>query len=204
MQDFHNLDVWHKAHQLTLDVYKATETFPSVERSIMILPGTTFAIEGDPPLRAFLEDVALALGGRPLSLKPGDRVLYHASAVMACGLMVTLVKLATDLWKTMGFQREDALKALLPLLRGTVESMEVLGVLRALTGPLTRGDVSIIRKHLEALKASAPEVMPIYCHLALAQLPMAIEKGVLVDATAKEFRALLVGYLHREPSLLLP
>ena len=31
MKDFRNLQVWHKAHQLTLDVYKATARFPRSE-----------------------------------------------------------------------------------------------------------------------------------------------------------------------------
>ena len=31
MQDFRNLEVWHKAHALTLDVYRSTRTFPAEE-----------------------------------------------------------------------------------------------------------------------------------------------------------------------------
>jgi four helix bundle protein len=31
MRDFRELKVWHKAHQLTLDVYSATKTFPRDE-----------------------------------------------------------------------------------------------------------------------------------------------------------------------------
>ena len=180
------------------------QTFSSVEEAVKALPGTTFAIEGEPPIGAFLENAALALGGRPLFLKPGDRVLYHASAVMACGFTVTLAKLATDLWKALGFQRENALEALLPLLRGTIESMGSVGIPQALTGPLARGDVGTMRKHLDALEANAPEVVLVYCHLALAQLPIALEKGNLAHDTAKEIQALLERYLHKETSLLLP
>ena len=31
MQDFKKLEVWRKAHELTLDVYRATESFPRTE-----------------------------------------------------------------------------------------------------------------------------------------------------------------------------
>jgi four helix bundle protein len=31
MQDFRNLEVWNKAHNLTLDVYRLTEHFPRTE-----------------------------------------------------------------------------------------------------------------------------------------------------------------------------
>ena len=32
MQDFRNLDVWKKAHELTLSVYRASKSFPDDER----------------------------------------------------------------------------------------------------------------------------------------------------------------------------
>ena len=32
MQDFRNLDVWQKAHELTLSVYRASKSFPDDER----------------------------------------------------------------------------------------------------------------------------------------------------------------------------
>jgi len=31
MQDFRNLEVWNKAHKLTLEVYRLTESFPRTE-----------------------------------------------------------------------------------------------------------------------------------------------------------------------------
>jgi four helix bundle protein len=31
MQDFRNLEVWNKAHDLTLDIYRMTESFPRTE-----------------------------------------------------------------------------------------------------------------------------------------------------------------------------
>jgi four helix bundle protein len=31
LRDFHHLDVWHKAHAFTLDIYRATESFPKSE-----------------------------------------------------------------------------------------------------------------------------------------------------------------------------
>ena len=32
MRDFRDLQVWQKAHRLTLDVYRATRSFPTEER----------------------------------------------------------------------------------------------------------------------------------------------------------------------------
>lgn len=176
------------------------QTFSSLDESMRNLSGTTCAIEGGPVSRAFLESVALDLECRPLFLKPGDKALYHASALMACGFTVGLVKLATDLWKGMGFSQEEALAALMPLLRGTVNSLESVGLPQALTGPFARGDVGTVQKHLEALAAKAPEAVPVYCELGLAQLPLAVEKGALDVETANQIKSVLESYLHREPS----
>ncbi len=171
------------------------QTFSSVEDAINSLPGATFAIEAEQPLRAFLEEAALALGGRHISLNPGDRLLYHTSAVMTSGFTVTLLKLATDLWEKLGFSRHEALTAMLPLLKGTVKGLESVGIPNALTGPLARGDIGIIEKHIEELERRAPEVLPAYCQLALAQIPIAIDKGSLRTSAAKRIQTLLEARL---------
>lgn len=197
-----SLDVLEPARRqgAIVGTFHPLQTFSSLDEATKNLPGTTCAIEGGPVSRAFLENVALDLRCRPLFLKPGDKALYHASAVMVCGFTVGLAKLATDLWGSMGFSQEEALAALMPLLRGTVNSLESVGLPQALTGPFARGDVGTVQKHLEALVAKAPEAVLAYCELGLAQLPMAMEKGGLDIETAHRIKAVLESYLHREPS----
>ena len=60
----------------------------------------------------------------------------------------------------MGHTRELGLEALIPILRGTVDSLEAQGIPGALTGPISRGDLGTVRKHLEALDAHAPSLDP--------------------------------------------
>ena len=59
--------------------------------------------------------LALGIGGRPLSMEPEDRALYHASAVLCCGYLIVLGKAAADLWQEMGIPRDEALSAIRPL-----------------------------------------------------------------------------------------
>jgi predicted short-subunit dehydrogenase-like oxidoreductase (DUF2520 family) len=119
-------------------------------------------------------------------------VLYHAAAVFACNYAVALVGLATELWQTFGVSREEATQALLPLLRGTVSNIERLGLPRCLTGPIARGDIGTIRKHLVALGDSMPSLVPVYCELGLATIPIALHKGGIDEERAEELRKLLV------------
>ena len=154
------------------------QTFATAEGAARDLGGTAFGIEADAPLREELEAMARALGGRPIRLRAEDRPLYHASAVAVCGLLTSLVGLSAKLWS--GYASPDeGLQALLPLVRGTLDSLERDGLPTAMTGPLTRGDETTVASHLGALEAASPELLPIYCRLSLAALPLARAKGGL-------------------------
>ena len=46
------------------------------------------------------------------------------------------------------------IEALLPLVRATLDNVDELGADRALTGPVARGDLDTVRRHLDALPES--------------------------------------------------
>lgn len=167
------------------------QTFASVAHAIENIPGSTFAIEAEEPLLSTLEEMASALEGSWVRLGAGDKVLYHAAAVIACNYFVTLVKLATDLWQTFGVSSEKATKALLPLLRGTLNNIDNVGLPNCLTGPIARGDIGTIMKHLDALERAAPDVLSTYRELGLQTIPVALAKGKIDEGRAAELRTLL-------------
>ena len=100
------------------------QTFANIKQAIANLPGSTFAIEAEEPLLTTLKEMAEKLSCRWIELKAEDKVIYHAAAVIASNYLVTLVKLADDLWETFGIPREQATQALLPLLKGTLNNIE--------------------------------------------------------------------------------
>ena len=167
------------------------QTFASVKQAIDNLPGSTFAVEAEEPLRSTLKKMAGDLNGYSIELKASDKVLYHASAVVACNYFVTLVKLSTDLWQTFGVSRKDAVRALMPLLKGTLNNIENVGIPNCLTGPIARGDAGTVRKHLSALDKSAPAVAKIYRQLGLETVPISLDKGKIDQTTAKELKDLM-------------
>lgn len=167
------------------------QTFASITHAIENIPGSTFALEADEPLETTLKEMAIALQGRWIALKPGDKVLYHAAAVFACNYLVTLVKLATDLWQTFGASPSEATEALLPLLRGTTNNLQNVGLPNCLTGPIARGDAGTIRKHLTALKSKAPQLLSAYQEMGRQTIPIALAKGRIDQHQAKELEALL-------------
>ena len=161
------------------------QTFASAEQATRNLPGSAVAIEAsDPALESTLEAMADALGGRPLVLR-GDKALYHASAVIACNYLVTLLDVAAGVWPHLGLSKEDGLKALLPLVRGTIENLDAIGLPNALTGPVSRGDVGTIERNIAALSEHAPETAALYVELARRTIPIARAKGTLSEDAAK-------------------
>jgi len=169
------------------------QTFASIDQAIENLPGSTFAIEAEEPLRDILTDMAIALKGDWVYLTAEDKALYHAAACIACNYFYTIVKLATDLWQNFGKSTAEATKAYLPLLHGSVNNIGNVGFPHCLTGPIARGDLATIRKHLAALEKYAPDMLPLYKELGFWTIPIALAKGTINESTAKELRALLKG-----------
>jgi predicted short-subunit dehydrogenase-like oxidoreductase (DUF2520 family) len=167
------------------------QTFSGIEQAIENLPGSTFGIEADEPLKSTLTQMASALEGDVVYLTSEDKVLYHAAAVMACNYFTTLVKLATDLWTHFGKTSADGIKAYMPLLRGTLSSIEKVGFPKCLTGPIARGDVATIRRHTTALGKYAPEILPLYQELGRFTIPIGLAKGSLSEGNAAELKTLL-------------
>ena len=167
------------------------QTFASVNHAIENIPGSTFAIEAEEPLLSTLQKLAADLGGEWVRLSAGDKVLYHTAAVIACNYLVTLVKLATDLWQNFGASPQQATKALLPLLRGTLNNIDNVGIPDCLTGPIARGDSGTVAKHIVALEQSAPGILTTYRELGLQTIPIALAKGKIDENEAKELTGLL-------------
>ena len=170
------------------------QTFASLQQAIDNMPGSTFALEAEEPLLAELKEMATALGGNWVVLKASDKVLYHASAVIACNYLVTLVKLAGDLWQTFGVPPPQATRALLPLLRGTLHNIENVGIPQCLTGPIARGDIGTINKHLDALTDTTPHLLPTYRELGLQTVPIALAKGKIDQSKARELETALKSH----------
>ena len=91
------------------------------------------------------------LDGTTLTVPVARRPLYHAAAVVASNYLPVLLALAARLLVLAGVDEDEAIPALLPLMRGTLDNIAELGLAPALTGPISRGDVETVRLHLGTL-----------------------------------------------------
>lgn len=131
------------------------------------LDGVIFSIEGAPAARATAQEIARSLGGTPVIISANDKPAYHASGTIVAGHALSLVESATQTLMKIGFTRNRANQALLPLIRQMLDNYESLGPHAAWTGPLSRGDYATISKHVRALRRFPREFQDAYGALAL-------------------------------------
>jgi predicted short-subunit dehydrogenase-like oxidoreductase (DUF2520 family) len=131
-------------------------------RRVPALEGVVFAVEGSPPALRLARHIVRALGGIDVQVHGRNKPAYHAAAVFAAGHALAVVEAGTRMLVSLGFTRRQAARALLPLVRQTLDNFELLGSRAAWTGPLERGDHGTITLHAEALKDFPAEYREAY------------------------------------------
>lgn len=160
------------------------------------LEGAAFAVSGQDWLQGYLETMARELGGHPVIIPDAQRPLYHAAAVMGCGYLAVLLHAAMELAQAAGFDREQAMAALLPLSRATLDNIATLGIPASLTGPAARGDLPTLQAHLQAIARARPELADLYLTLTQASLNLTAPIGDDSSAAA-EIRRMLRQFSRR-------
>jgi predicted short-subunit dehydrogenase-like oxidoreductase (DUF2520 family) len=205
MSGAHSLDLLKGAR--TTGAYRAVlhplQSIASREQGIKTLPGSYFRIEADPAAQTGARDIVTALGGLEFKLPKWNpdkdsTALYHAGAVAVSNYFVALIDYGLKFYQALGADKQMALKAVLPLIRGTLHNIETLGVPDALTGPILRGDMQTVRDHLEAMQKRTPELMDLYRELARQTVAMAKERGSITKDTADQLLNLVDRYADRK------
>jgi predicted short-subunit dehydrogenase-like oxidoreductase (DUF2520 family) len=153
-------------------------------------------VEADPEARVIARELVTALGGRELALPKwspdkDSAALYHAGAVAVSNYFVALVDYGLMFYQALGAEKHEALKAVLPLIRGTLHNIETLGIPDALTGPIMRGDAQTVRDHLHAMQMRTPELVSLYKVLARQTVSVARDRGSINQEVARELLSLV-------------
>jgi len=171
--------------------FHPAQLFANLDQALGVLPGSTFCLLGEPPLLDTLKEMVSALKGNWIVLKPEEKPLYHVALAFASDFTMVCNKIATDLFQSFGVPPSESIKAIAPIIRGTVDSIINLGFPDCFSGPITRGDLSVIGKHVETLEKNQPDLAAIFKALDRHIIPMALAKGTIDEATAEKERALL-------------
>lgn len=162
------------------------------------LDGTTLVLEGSDDACAWGDAFARRLGLASLRLGADAKVRYHLALSVASNFTVTLTALAAEILGSAGVPLPDALALVRPLVRGTAENVAHALPERALTGPIVRGDTTTLARHLGALEAHLPHLIPVYAALATETVRVAVRGGRLAPRAAETMLDRLNDTLHNE------
>ncbi|AJK45313.1 NADP oxidoreductase, coenzyme F420-dependent [Burkholderia plantarii] len=174
--------------------------FGGADADLTRIEGCSVTIEADGTLRPVLDALAAALGCHPLAIPSGGRMLYHAAAHYAASFALCGLAEAVALWRQLGMNEADALRALLPMLSGTIETARDKGLANALAGPVSRGDAGIVERQLALLDELGDDHAVLYALMTRRAVGLARRRAVPpagLDALAGSVDALLASHLAR-------
>lgn len=152
-------------------------SFADPQLAARTFAGTYCAAEGDEPALRMLEPMFGKAGAQVSRIDPAFKTIYHAASVIVCNYLTSLMEAGLRSYEKAGLDRDRAVRMMEPLVRETLDNVFRLGTAGALTGPIARGDVAIVRRQLEALSAWDANVAAVYCDLGLLAAELAQTQG---------------------------
>lgn len=135
-----------------------------------VLDGAAWAVTAAPADRGWAHELVTQLGGDPVDVAEGDRTTYHAALAVGSNAVGAAVATARQLLLAVGV--DEPARFLGPLVEASVAAPLARGA-EALTGPVVRGDVGTVRRHLEVLDRDLPHLAAVYRDLGRVVLAQA-------------------------------
>jgi predicted short-subunit dehydrogenase-like oxidoreductase (DUF2520 family) len=133
------------------------------------LEGVPFAIEGDSIAVRAARAIVLNLRGQPFNIRKEHKEIYHAWGTFASPLLTSLLAASERVAVAAGINRKAARERMLPILRQTLANYARLGAAESFSGPIPRGDVATVKKHLKVL-GKIPQAREVYIALTRAAI----------------------------------
>jgi len=140
-----------------------------VSGSIPSLKGVPFAMEGSVAAIRAARRILWDLGGHSFTILKQHKAAYHAWGSFVSPLLVATLVTAEKVAGAAGLSLQEARRRMLPIVKQTIANYEMLGPAGAFSGPIVRGDVEIVGKHLQVLR-KIPQAREVYLALARAAL----------------------------------
>jgi len=170
------------------------QSFTAGESDINPFENIIISVEGENRAVNTAKKIAADLGAKCFTIGTEAKTAYHAAAVVASNYLVTLLDLAFGLIEKAGISGRDRFKVLKPLIEGTLSNIENVGISEALTGPIARGDVETVQRHLNEIALKTPELMSLYKALGYHTVDIAVKRGSIAKTTADSLRDILRFY----------
>lgn len=153
------------------------KTFADPGLAAATFAGTYIALEGDKQALRVMRAALRRIGGRVFEIAPQQKVLYHAGSVMVCNYLTALLETGLRCYEGAGIRLEMAYKLMEPLVRETIDNVFRVGTVRALTGPIARGDDAVVTREIERLQLLDRRLATLYRELGHVALELARSQG---------------------------
>jgi len=176
----------------TLSLHPA-QTMVEPLQGAELLKTAWFCLEGNDSAVARGKEITNEISGNTIVIDKDKKSLYHAALSFSSNYLTTLEAIAIEMLTETGISRQNALALLIPLIRGSVDTLASCNLPDALTGPMSRGDVRTIEKHLHAMEDGMESYLQIYKLMGLEALKLAKAKGKMVRGSEEMIRSLLIN-----------
>ena len=169
------------------------QSFSMLDKEINPFEGIIVSAEGHGRAIAAARMVSDSLGAEFAQIETLSKTLYHAAAVVSSNYLVTVMDFALSLMRETGLSDQDSLKLLKPLIAGTLSNIDKNGTVKALTGPVSRGDLSVIKNHLDSIDEKDERFSDLYKILGRYTVEIASKSGNLSDEKINELNMLFTA-----------
>jgi predicted short-subunit dehydrogenase-like oxidoreductase (DUF2520 family) len=140
-----------------------------VPGSRLSLAGVPFALEGDAAALRVARQVLEDMGSHVYAIRKKDKAVYHAWGTLASPLFTVLLATAEQVAALAGVNRKAAKRRMIPILLQTLANYAAFDAAGAFSGPIVRGDVDTVQRHLRVLR-NVPAAREVYAALTRAAL----------------------------------
>lgn len=171
-----------QAGAITLAIHPAM-TFTGMSLDLDRLSACAFGVTADETVLPVVQALAVEMGGEPVVIAEEDRGLYHAALAHASNHLNILSAQASQLLTGIGVDQPE--RVLGPLMRASLDNALASGE-SALTGPVARGDIGTVQRHLELLADPQlpADLRAAYSAMARAATQRALDRGLISEDTA--------------------
>jgi len=175
VRDREDLFLFHTSGALSSDILKPIQkygvstssfhpiqTFFGEKQDYKNFENIYVGIEGDKKAVLKAKKIIINLGGKSLIIPKESKPLYHLACTITSNYLNSLLFAVVDLLKAIDFSEKESLEILFPLISTTIANIKNNGLNNSLTGPIARGDIGTVKKHLSILSENFSEYKPLY------------------------------------------
>lgn len=168
-------DVLEPLRRKGAEIASAHPLMTFVSSSQPKLAGVPFALDGTAKALTAVEIIISDFGAQAFRIAQAEKAAYHAFGFFSSPAIVALIATAIDVGKLAGLDAKRARALMEPIVRQTIDNCFRTSPQQAFSGPVRRGDVETIRKHLKVLQQQpySSEVYRALIKIALRDLPSA-------------------------------